>query len=125
MTVINFQTLHEPDVSGMSEFVEDFSSSVTTGDQNVTLSLTKGTNRSVKEVMLYIPGAGDAAYFEVHRTDGDPATSSKKGGSKYNASTMIIFDSIETPAVTNLKLKMNTGNAGTVTCYFTVKYYYK
>ena len=125
MTVINLQTMFNLDLTSMTDYTERFSSSVATGDQTITLTLTKGSSRSIIEVYAFIPGAGDAAYFEVHRTDGSASSANITGESNYNANTSVIFDSIETPVTVALKIKLNTDNADTVTCYFTVKYYYK
>jgi len=114
---------------GSYDFSEKFKqASLATGAQTVTLSLSKGTVRAIREVIITVGDLGDEwgsdGYFEVHRTNSTPTSSTKLGESYMQTSNIITFDKPIFSAL-SLKLVINHAAGTSKDVRIVVKYWYK
>lgn len=106
----------------MKEYSETFVSQSLTNATVATLALTKGTNRSVKEIAVYINSyvAGTGTIITFYRSDAaSPAAAAAIGEIAYDASNVLLLDRVYLES-TALKLKPTA----TCTAQFTVRYYH-
>lgn len=103
--------------SGKTDADLKFSLSVSTGAQtSQTVDSDSTTNRAVKEIYVAANGLGEGAYVKFYRG------ATVVGEMYLIAKNFIIKDAL-TYSTSTLTCDINTGNAGTITVYFNVKYY--
>ena len=101
--------------------------SVPNGAQTITITPDRGKEWAVVEVGIWFAGSpGVGAYFDVHRTNGDPLPTNRLGGVYYGASNVLMFDN---PIFSQEKIKIvvdhDEGAGATDDVYIYVKYYYR
>lgn len=90
---------------------------------DIEITPSQGTNWSVKEVSIYVPGAAADAYFEVARGTAAAHTNIAQGV-YYGTYRKIAFDKIATAAATHVVVSVDPGAGATSDVYVTVHYYH-
>lgn len=114
----------------MAEFTEKFKlTDLATTVQTETITLTKGTYRSIVSVIIAVGDVGNEwlqeGYFEVHRTDGTPDDDSNIGETYLNTNNMILISAGEEEMSKKLlKLKIDHNAGTTKNVYIDVTYKY-
>jgi hypothetical protein len=103
--------------SGKTDVDLKFSLSVATGAQtNQTVDSDAATNRAVKEIYVAANGLGEGGFVKFYR-------GATVVGEMYLIAKNFIIKDVLTYATSALTCDITTGNSGTITVYFNVKYY--